>query len=242
MDKDKNTPRKRSINFQLIEIRTLVDLVLQYKSIIENIKSDAVTWQEKKSAWTEIANKFNATCGVQQRTAENLRLKYECLKKDLRKKAASKKKSMFLTGGGIDVDIPEYVDYEKKLLEILTLSIQGLSSVGDKIEKRDVTTNPEAPVESLVDHIGSEDADNQLLDITPAPLIESHHVEPTVEAVPSCSNTNNINAEQQPTTTLKRKWSPHDLKSKKTDTLHVKKYNQVFTTNLRNWQKTKPNL
>ncbi|KAF5299654.1 hypothetical protein FQA39_LY11449 [Lamprigera yunnana] len=48
---------------------------------------------------------------------------------------------MFLTGGGIDVDIPEYVDYEKKLLEILTLSIQGLSSVGDsdEIEKRDAT-------------------------------------------------------------------------------------------------------
>ncbi|KAF5286319.1 hypothetical protein FQA39_LY04217 [Lamprigera yunnana] len=132
MDKDKNTSRKRSINFQLIEIRTLVDLVLQYKNVIENKKSDAVIWQEMKSVWTGIANKFNATCGVQPRTAE--------------------------------------------------------SNISNKFFK----------------------------------IIE--HVEPTVEAVPSCSNTNNINAEQQQTA-LKRKWSPHDLKCKKTGTLHVKKYN-----------------
>lgn len=44
------------------------------------------------------------------------------------------KKSMFLTGGGANVDIPDYLDYEKKLLEILTLSIQGLASVGDSDE------------------------------------------------------------------------------------------------------------
>lgn len=59
-------------------------------------------------------------------------------------------------------------------------------------------------------HISSEDTSNQLSNI--APLIESHHVEPIIEAVPSC--TNSLNAEQQQTT-LKRKWSPHGLKSKK---------------------------
>ncbi|KAK5647413.1 hypothetical protein RI129_002305 [Pyrocoelia pectoralis] len=120
MDRDKNASRKRSVNFQLSEIRTLVDLVLQYKDIIENKKSDAATWQEKKNAWAGIATKFNATSRIQLRTAENLRLKYECLKKELRKKAARKKKSI-------------------GLLEILTLSIQGLSSIGDSddIEKCD---------------------------------------------------------------------------------------------------------
>lgn len=47
-----NKKRKiRSSNFSELEMRLLVDAALKYVNVIENKKSDSVTWKEKNNTW-----------------------------------------------------------------------------------------------------------------------------------------------------------------------------------------------
>jgi hypothetical protein len=52
--------RKRAPNFTKPEKDSLISIVAQYKNIVENKKTDAVTCQEKTQAWFERTKKFNA--------------------------------------------------------------------------------------------------------------------------------------------------------------------------------------
>ncbi|XP_038217429.1 myb/SANT-like DNA-binding domain-containing protein 4 [Zerene cesonia] len=80
MDKQK---RERSSNFTQEETDLLISLVEARKHIIENKKSDASTWQEKKEAWKDIERVFN---GSVFRDHKHLKLKYEAIKRDTRKR------------------------------------------------------------------------------------------------------------------------------------------------------------
>ncbi|KAG5867946.1 hypothetical protein JTB14_020466 [Gonioctena quinquepunctata] len=48
---DEECKKKRSPNFTGREKSTLLNLIYTYKSIIENKRTDAVTWREKEDAW-----------------------------------------------------------------------------------------------------------------------------------------------------------------------------------------------
>ncbi|KYN07214.1 hypothetical protein ALC62_01828 [Cyphomyrmex costatus] len=52
--------RKRADNFSEAEKMILTNLVLQYKDIIENKKSDAVTSKDKDKCWKTIEIAFNS--------------------------------------------------------------------------------------------------------------------------------------------------------------------------------------
>lgn len=68
--------------------------------------------------------------GKIHRSWENLRSKYDSLKKEVKKKVNKNKAENLKTGGGV----PDYIifdDMETKLLEILSLSISGLSNKFD---------------------------------------------------------------------------------------------------------------
>lgn len=83
---DVNNKRVRASNFNKEEVRLLTELVTKHRSIIENKKTDAVTNKEKEAAWEKIARMFNASSGVASRNAKTLKLKYESLKKEAKKK------------------------------------------------------------------------------------------------------------------------------------------------------------
>jgi len=42
---------KRGANFTKTEIDLLIDIMLKYKHIIENKRTDATTWKDKNEAW-----------------------------------------------------------------------------------------------------------------------------------------------------------------------------------------------
>jgi hypothetical protein len=65
-----------------------VIIVNKYAQIIENKRTDAVPWQEKKNAWENIGKKFNSQSYNNNRTTKMLQIKYEGLKRTLRKKKA----------------------------------------------------------------------------------------------------------------------------------------------------------
>lgn len=56
----KNKKRERATNFSKEEIRKLVEISIIYKTILENKKTDAVTWKEKENTWNEISRQFNS--------------------------------------------------------------------------------------------------------------------------------------------------------------------------------------
>jgi len=51
---------KKRIVFSVTEKNILTDLLLKYKSVIENKKSDATTIFSKQKAWDEIEEAFNS--------------------------------------------------------------------------------------------------------------------------------------------------------------------------------------
>lgn len=150
-----DSKRKRAANFTPSEVRLLLNLAIMQKGIIENKKTDSETWKIKDQTWENIAIDFNASSGkitrstivikagcLQKliltiaflgetfRTVDTLRQKYDGLKKGLKKKVIKNKQETQKTGGGI----PDYIKIEgpeKDLLQVLSLSVHGLSAVCD---------------------------------------------------------------------------------------------------------------
>lgn len=124
-----NSKRGRGTHFSPQEVRLLLDLIVKYKSTVENKKRDAITWRQKEEAWNKLCEEFNSQAGEIPRNVKNLKTKYDGLKKALKKKKAANQSEVYKTGGGARIITP-YTDYEEKLLSILGLQICGLAEVG----------------------------------------------------------------------------------------------------------------
>ncbi|KAJ8947509.1 hypothetical protein NQ314_008587 [Rhamnusium bicolor] len=122
--------RERATNFNSEEVRTLINIVLKYSHVIENKETDAVTWKQKNEIWETVAAEFNALSGCTYRTGKVLRLEYDIMKRNLKKKTTKNKQELFKTGGDT-VKVEPLTDYEEKLLQVLTLSVEGLPSHND---------------------------------------------------------------------------------------------------------------
>lgn len=112
MDSSSAKKRDRNANFSTTETEALVSLIEGKKHVIENKKSNAVAWQDKEKAWKAIEVAFNSIRGEVYRDAKHLKVKYESMKRDVRKKlnvqadnAGGKNPSMRLTS--IDFRIHE---------------------------------------------------------------------------------------------------------------------------------------
>jgi hypothetical protein len=124
-----NKERTRAPNFDSRDQETLVDIVLtKYKSIVENMKTDAVTSRQKTAAWKSIADDFNAIASV-KRSAENLKTLYFNLKSRAKKAAAMDKVEVYKTGGGKKPKGLELVG--EKLLAALGPKVNPLSNPYD---------------------------------------------------------------------------------------------------------------
>ncbi|XP_055914700.1 uncharacterized protein LOC129947946 [Eupeodes corollae] len=98
--------RTRNPNFSLKEKRTLLECAYEEKAIIENKKTDGVTWKEKETAWERIASNFNShSDSACYRTVEALKKFYQGYKKEIRKVAADEKMSRIQTGGGKAINV-----------------------------------------------------------------------------------------------------------------------------------------
>ncbi|XP_055918361.1 uncharacterized protein LOC129950445 [Eupeodes corollae] len=98
--------RTRNPNFSLKEKRTLLECAYEEKAIIENKKTDGVTWKKKETAWERIASNFNShSDSACYRTVEALKKFYQGYKKEIRKVAADEKMSRIQTGGGKAINV-----------------------------------------------------------------------------------------------------------------------------------------
>ncbi|KAJ3643366.1 hypothetical protein Zmor_026081 [Zophobas morio] len=115
------TTRGRAPNYTPDEKLLLLNIIKKYSHVVENKKTDSVTWEEKKQAWKAIAAKFNAASGV-HRSTDSIKMFFDNHKRMLTKKAANDKFERKKTGGG------RYVSTGDPFLD-LTLDIVNKKTV-----------------------------------------------------------------------------------------------------------------
>ncbi|KAF5274923.1 hypothetical protein FQR65_LT16834 [Abscondita terminalis] len=185
----------------------LVEIIQKYSHIVESKKTDSMSWKEEDAAWIKIADEFN--CGVVEvRTAEQLRNKFDNLKKETRRFFVKQRQDLYRTGVEDQVRAILKALYEK-IRCIINLSVLGLEAQhGDS------------------DSIGN-------FSTTPIECEKTH--EEVREEIPGCSTSTTVNLVQQdnseniePTpntdTSNMNDWSnysPAMLKSKKNKLLRV---------------------
>ncbi|KAJ8705908.1 hypothetical protein PYW07_010685 [Mythimna separata] len=144
MDKVK---RDRSANFSPSERDILVFLVQKYKTVLENKKSDARTWKMKEAAWKSIHKEFNARSGCIFRSVKTLRIKYEGMKRTVRKKSAARRSELDQTGNYQNTHPLD--EAEEKIKAMLASSTDGFESIDYDM----LTTNQESPGTNGLDGI-----------------------------------------------------------------------------------------
>ncbi|KAF6209819.1 hypothetical protein GE061_015570 [Apolygus lucorum] len=121
--------RQRSANFSEADSKLLVKLANQFKHIQENKKTDAQTNKSKAKCWVELANLYNANTAGPEREAKVLRLKYECIKKAIRRTTCGTGVWKKTGGGPQDEVLSPLNEEEKELRESIILSCDGLQAV-----------------------------------------------------------------------------------------------------------------
>ncbi|KAK4879686.1 hypothetical protein RN001_007832 [Aquatica leii] len=107
----------------------LVDIVAKYQNVVESKKTDVVAWKEKDAAWQKIGEEYN--CGqLETRTVDQLRSKFDNLKKETRCYFAKQRQDLYRTGGGV---VEDNIRAILKLLYnkircIINLSVLGLEA------------------------------------------------------------------------------------------------------------------
>ncbi|XP_045458486.1 uncharacterized protein LOC123668839 [Melitaea cinxia] len=247
--------RERSVNFSREEVDTLIKLVEKNKLVIENKKSDAVTWAEKERCWKSIEIDFNSASGVTFRSAKTLRLKYEGIKRDTRKKSALIRAETYQTGGGPS-SAPVLTTSEVKVKEMILLSIDGMDS---KFDSDNVpNTRPELSITTIFfitvsfqqsqnscssSGLGTVDTEKLILniqnqdDIVTCPSVESEEVqciENNIKETPvrplkrSLFDHLESNSEGDENNKRWSQWKPASLKSKKHPALCIPKPKKPF--------------
>nr|CAH7755404.1 unnamed protein product [Callosobruchus chinensis] len=154
-----STKKERGRNFTPEEKKLLLHLTGKYKNIIENKETDGVTWQEKENTWKQIETEFNSITNGLTRTAKQLKLKYESVKKELKKRYTEHKAYVLGTGGGEERAPPKpYCELEKELLAAISVAAEGLTSETDSDALYGITgiSTEEVPSEEPVDEVVAE--------------------------------------------------------------------------------------
>ncbi|CAH1958275.1 unnamed protein product [Acanthoscelides obtectus] len=166
--------RSKRIIYSEADCHTLVDIIISHKNIIECKKTDATTWKEKITAWAKIADIYNATT-MEPRTAEQLRCKYDNLKKEVRKLEAHKRQALYQTGGGVSE--PDIKDTLQQALEEDIL-FDNLPKETVAEQKNDIFKNSESEVkenEMLTETKKDPEIKKDWSDYTPKMLRSKRH-------------------------------------------------------------------
>jgi len=101
MERRKDSRRSsRSCNFSLFEKDLAFSLIDAKKELLESKKTDSVALMNKKQAWADLADQFNAVTGVSKRSGPQLQCWWDKQKKRARRNIADNRVKIFATGGG----------------------------------------------------------------------------------------------------------------------------------------------
>ncbi|XP_071578866.1 myb/SANT-like DNA-binding domain-containing protein 3, partial [Temnothorax nylanderi] len=130
-------------HYTLMERKVFLQILNNYKNIIENKKSDSVTLKDKEIAWNEICNNYNTSTLIsQERNVAQLKKLWTNLKQAQREALTKEKQSHFATGGGppqikIDID-PDVANIAPHLMKTAPVSFTSNMSDTQINEKREI--------------------------------------------------------------------------------------------------------
>ncbi|XP_068084422.1 myb/SANT-like DNA-binding domain-containing protein 3 [Anabrus simplex] len=147
--------RKRCANYTDFETDILTELVVKYKDVVENKKTDGVTVKKKLETWKIIENEFNAIPGVRSRDYKHLKVCYENLKRKARKICADEKVNRNKTGGGYFK--PPNSKGAENIMALIGPTITPLENPhdSDALYQGDVTEEINFPLEEVI-HVGPD--------------------------------------------------------------------------------------
>lgn len=96
-----------------------------------NVQNFWFPCREKAACWQKIAEEFNATNGEEARTSQQLKTKYESIKKEIKIKVSDNKKGSMGTGGG------PYSQWPESSMETRMLDIMGPAATGHNVQNFD---------------------------------------------------------------------------------------------------------
>ncbi|XP_064643087.1 myb/SANT-like DNA-binding domain-containing protein 3 [Lineus longissimus] len=99
--------KKRSKPYSKVEKAVLLELIDDYKDIIENKKHDSKVSKKKELAWDSVTRKYNSEPNVHHRDKAQLKTFWKNVKMRAKKDIAEEKRERMATGGGKD---PSTVD------------------------------------------------------------------------------------------------------------------------------------
>lgn len=134
--------RSRSANFSDEECIIMVNLVKENEKIIECKKTDVTTIKDKENCWEKVTDMFNSESGVRRRTCKELRMKYENIKRSLKRKIAANKMEVMRTGGGIP-KVFVLTPSEEIVYSMTRLAVDGLPGRFDEQKEDDITIDIE---------------------------------------------------------------------------------------------------
>lgn len=125
-----NSKRQRASNFTKEEKMNLLNIIKQYKHIIENKETGATYWKTKEETWKKVQSEFNSTSNT-FRPAEVLKRFYNNIKKETRKSAGVQNRARNKTGGGQCVKVEDDPIFNLTLDIINKKSVFGLKNTFD---------------------------------------------------------------------------------------------------------------
>ncbi|XP_073959411.1 uncharacterized protein isoform X2 [Choristoneura fumiferana] len=157
--------RKRTVNFTSDEKAVLPELVIKYRTVIENKKSDATTNAEKVNGWKLLSDEFNAISTYCKRAPESLKTCWENIKRQTKKESASRKREMFKTGGGRPPPPPPSTGAGCMIETILGPALEGLENPYDGDAFLDINDKENVATQSTTNEcpqINSDTEENNL--------------------------------------------------------------------------------
>ncbi|XP_045468045.1 uncharacterized protein LOC123676280 isoform X1 [Harmonia axyridis] len=130
----------KRVIFLETDCHKLIDIINHFKHVIECKKTDSATWKDKIAAWIHIAEVYNAST-TDPRTWEQLRCKYDNLKKDVRRHRAKLKQNLLQAGGDKIILRKSTEQLYDKVYKIISMSVDDLPSCksdSDEVEFRTI--------------------------------------------------------------------------------------------------------
>ncbi|KAI8422019.1 hypothetical protein MSG28_009922 [Choristoneura fumiferana] len=145
------------------EKAVLTELVIKYRTVIENKKSDATTNAEKVNGWKLLSDEFNAISTYCKRAPESLKTCWENIKRQTKKESASRKREMFKTGGGRPPPPPPSTGAGCMIETILGPALEGLENPYDGDAFLDINDKENVATQSTTNECPQINSDTEFL-------------------------------------------------------------------------------
>ncbi|XP_062527556.1 uncharacterized protein LOC119628340 isoform X2 [Bombyx mori] len=108
--------RKRGANYTQEEKTLLLDLIMQYKDIVESKRTGGIIIQKKKEVWITITSKYNSSCSSGPRDVDQLKALYDNMKQKSRKEISEKNKEAYIQA--MEMEVVTEADVTRALINI----------------------------------------------------------------------------------------------------------------------------